>query len=111
MSAVDVVLIPPLQAELQEVVGEAEDGESFSSSSPSASTKSLPGTTQESSSLQVKHNQLMSTPFKRTHLIDNAAGHKRRTNVFDLLVQLTLTNLKLCASRIKRLLRLPLYVD
>lgn len=60
------VPIPPHQAELQEVVGEeeAEDANSFSSPSPSVTTKSLAGTTPESSSLQVQHTQLISAPLK-----------------------------------------------
>lgn len=66
-AAVDVVPILPHQAELQEVVGEEEDGESLSSPSPSATAKSPPGTTPESSSLQVQHTQLMSTPSERPY--------------------------------------------
>lgn len=94
MLAVDVVPIPSHQAELQEVVGEEEDGESFSSPSPSETTKSLPGTTPESSPMQVQHTHLMPTTFNRPHQIYNAAGYSKWTDVFDLLVQLILTYLE-----------------
>lgn len=81
------IFVPiPHQAELQEVVGEeeAEDANSFSSTSPSVTTKSLPGTTPESSSLQVQHTQLISAPLKDlTKLIMQSVTG----NVFDLLVQ------------------------
>lgn len=101
------VSILPHQAELQEVVGEEDDIESFSSPSPSATTKSLPGTTPESPLLQVQQTELMSTPFKRPHYINIAPGYRKKTNVFHLLVQFILSNLEI--TLISQFLRLNLF--
>lgn len=58
------------------MVGEEDEGESFSSPSPSATTKSPPSTKPESSSLQVQRSQLMSTLFKRPHSV-NAPSYRK----------------------------------